>query len=189
MDPPLNALFCADYVMLSDGVIFYQKRLEVMPKILLAFLGCILFTSACLPDFKQSIDSSLDPSLVMEEAISKNSEIDLGKQSYSDVISALPVNSSQKISLIQIQSELTEEILLLKLQERKLTKLLTDEFLKSPYNRPKVEYIMKLYIKNSKSMAQEKLKAMLLAKNIIRHGLTAKQIENVSEARKVLSTL
>ena len=151
------------------------------------FFGAILvllFNGSCRHDNSARIEAQLTSDSLMKAALN-----DTDEQSYVALIETLTLSEPNKVSLLQIQSDLAEDLLLLSLKEKKITQLLTLELLKSPYNRPEVEQLMRVYVKNAKAMATSKLRAMLTAKNTLRYGLSKNQLKNVEEAKSVLYKL
>ncbi len=105
---------------------------------------------------------------------------------YSAMLNKLNVDPVRKVTLHHIQMGLTEELVLLKVREQKLSSLLSEELLKTPYNRPRVRAIMKLMIENSGEASRKKLTAMLQAKEVLRQGLSPEGADNAHDASLAL---
>lgn len=139
-------------------------------------------TLSCGHNYSEGIEAELAQSYTD----SRNQD---RERNYSDIISSLRLLPSQRIALSELQIELNEELAILKIREQKLNNLLSQELLKVPYDRKKVRQVMVLIVKTTKKATNAKLRAMLNAKNIIREGLSKKDLLKVAKSRHTVETI
>lgn len=147
-----------------------------LPRYDFKFFTLVILTVliGCAHDYNQEIEKALNA-----EAFGLDLNQEMSAKDYAEVISRLGLSSSKRIALHRIQQELTEELALLKIEEQRVSHVLSQELLNTPYNRGKVKALMQLMINKAKKASQLKLTAMLKAKNIIRNGLSGEELSRV----------